>query len=93
MKSSNSEPRTATDNDVKSKPLIPTPKSKLARNPPIIAPTIPRTTAPTKPPFAGDGSIAFAITPTISPNTNHDRRFIISHPLFNISTIYGSVFT
>lgn len=80
---STKDPITAITNEFMSKPVIPTPNTRLARNPPTSAPAIPRIIAPTKPPFAGRGSITFATTPATKPKTIHANTFTTFSPPFD----------
>src|SRR5581483_3602092 len=76
-------PAIAIINELKLKPLIPTPKSILPNQPPIMAPTIPRTIDPKIPPCDGFGSKKLAIDPEIIPNTIQAKIPIDSHLLID----------
>lgn len=80
-------PSIATANEVTLKPVTPTPKVRFAINPPITAPTTPKTIAPTTPPEDGWGSIAFATTPVMSPKiiqANKSIVLIVHLPSFSL---------
>ena len=77
--SKSNEPAIATKNAVTLNPVIDTPKIRSDIKPPTSAPTIPKSTDPINSPF-GEGSIAFAIIPTIKPKRIQDKIFICSPP-------------
>lgn len=76
IKSSNSEPATATIRENRLKPVIPSPNISAAKNPLTRAPAMPRNMAPKIPPLSERGSIRFAIMPAIRPNTIQASIFI-----------------
>ena len=76
-KSKSKEPAMAIIKDVKLNPVTSRPRIILAKNPPTIAPTIPKTIAPITPPLEGCGSIAFATVPAINPKMIQPTAFNI----------------